>query len=46
MEGFKSITNAMAEMEGKIGKLWDIVNNPIKNILIITDSVDGMNYHS
>jgi len=28
MEGFNSITNAM--MEGKIGKLWDIVN--IKNI--------------
>jgi predicted transposase YbfD/YdcC len=32
MEGFNSITNAMVEMEGKIGKLWDIVNNPIKNI--------------
>ncbi len=28
MEGFNSITNAMAE--GKIGKLWDVVN--IKNI--------------
>jgi hypothetical protein len=32
MEGFNSITNAMAEMEGKIDKLWNIVNNPIKNI--------------
>jgi len=31
MEGFNSITNAMAEMEGKIGKLWDIVTEPIKN---------------
>jgi len=30
MEGFNSITNAMADMEGKIGKLWDVVN--IKNI--------------
>jgi len=29
MEGFNSITNAIAEMEGK---LWDIVNSPIKNI--------------
>jgi len=33
MEGFYSITQAMAEMEGKIAQLWNMVTNPIKKFL-------------
>ena len=33
MEGFYSITQAMAEIKGKIAQLWNRVINPIKNFL-------------
>ena len=30
MAGFDSLTQAMAEIEGKIGQLWNMINEPLK----------------